>query len=434
MIPSRILVLALVVPLVLGMAVTVDAALVWPMLAADGAIVVAALLDAALSRSTRVSVVRSCDPVFSIGRSNRVVLELRSHATRWLDVLVTDDLLEHAVAPALPLRVRLPPRGRATVGYDVVPSRRGTHALGDHHVRFGSVLGLWIRQLRVADQQPVRVYPDVQAVRAYELLARTDRASELVRAIRRHGGESEFECLREYSRDDEYRSIDWKATARRHKLISRQYQLERNQSIVFALDSGRLMSEPVGGMPLFDHALNSALMLACVAARAGDHIGAFAFADTVQSFVAPIGGADVVRRIVRSVFDVHPTLVETDFRAAFVRLGAQLRKRSLIVLFTQVIDDRSANELLTVTRSLGPRHLVLCVLLRDPGLDALARPADPGPAELYTAAAAAELLGWRDRLVRELQRSRALVLDVAPTAMTPQLLQRYLDIKVRQLL
>jgi uncharacterized protein (DUF58 family) len=274
----------------------------------------------------------------------------------------------------------------------------------------------------------------VQAVRAYELLAHTDRASELVRAIRLPGGESEFECLREYSRDDEYRSIDWKATARRHKIISRQYQLERNQSIVFALDCGRLMTEPIGGLPVFDHALNSALMLAWVAARAGDHIGAFAFADEVRTFIAPAGGADVVRRLVRSMFDVHASLVETDYRSAFVRLGAQLRKRSLVVLFTQVIDDRSANELLTVTRSLSPRHLVLCVLLRDPGLDALARPADTDVESLYTAAAAAELLAWRDRLVRELQRARALVLDVAPAAITPQLLQRYLDIKVRQLL
>jgi uncharacterized protein (DUF58 family) len=434
MIPSRILVLALLVPLALGLAAAAEPGLLWPMLAGDGAIAVAALLDALLSRGARVTVVRRCDPVFSIGRSNRVTLELRSHARRTLDVQVTDDLFDHASAPELPLSVRLPPRGRATVSYEVVPGRRGAHTLGDHHVRFGSLLGLWIRQLHLRDAQAVRVYPDVQAVRAYELLAHTDRASELVRAIRRHGGESEFECLREYSRDDEYRAIDWKATARRHKVISRQYQLERNQSIVFALDCGRLMTEPIAGIPMFDHALNSALMLAWVAARAGDHIGAFAFADDVRSFVAPAGGADVVRRLVRSTFDVHPSLVETDFRAAFVRLGAQLRKRSLIVLFTQVIDDRAAAELLNVTRSLAPRHLVLCVLLRDPGLDALARPTAGDAETLYTAAAAAELLSWRDRLVRELQRARALVLDVAPAAITPQLLQRYLDIKVRQLL
>ena len=434
MIPSRAFVLVLLVPLVLGMAVAADRALVWPMIAADGAIAFVALVDAMISRSARVSVTRTCDPVFSIGRTNRVTLELRSHARRSLDVLVIDDLFDHATSSALPLRVRLPARGRATVSYEVLPTRRGAHVLGDHHVRFGSIFGLWIRQLRIPAQQPVRVYPDVQAVRAYELLAHTDRSSELVRAIRRHGGESEFECLREYSRDDEYRSIDWKATARRNKIISRQYQLERNQSIVFALDCGRLMTEPIAGMPVFDHALNSALMLAWVAARAGDHIGAFAFADDVRTFLAPAGGADVVRRLVRSMFDVHPELIETDFRTAFVRLGAQLRKRSLIVLFTQVIDDRSASELLAVTRSLSPRHLVLCVLLRDPGLDALARPADADAESLYTAAAAAELLGWRDRLVRDLQAARALVLDVAPAALTPQLLQRYLDIKVRQLL
>lgn len=434
MIPSRTLVLALLIPLVLGVLVAFDRALLWAMIAADLAIAIVAALDAAISRGARVTVERRCDAVFSIGRSNRVDLELRSHARRRLDVLVQDDVFADADTDGLPARVQIGPHGRGRVSYEVTPRRRGNHRLGDHHVRFASVLGLWQQQLTLPASDAIRVYPDVQAVRAYELLAHTDRASELVRSVRRHGGESEFEALREYTRDDAYRSIDWRATARRRRLISRQYQLERNQSLLFALDSGRLMTERVGGLPLFDHALNAALMLAWVAARAGDHVGAFAYADAIEGFVAPSGGAGMVRRLVRSMFDVQPRMVESDVRAAFLGLGPRLRKRSLVVLFTQIIDDRGADELLAVTRSLQPRHLVLCVLLRDPGLDALARPHAPDVPALHVAAAAAELLGWRDELVRRLERGGAHVLDVAPAAMTPELLARYLDIKVRQLL
>src|SRR5262249_28313954 len=159
---------------------------------------------------------------------------------------------------------------RETARYRVRPTRRGAHALGDLHVRYASPLGLWIRQIRVQAELPVKVYPDVQAVRAYELLARQDRDPSGLRASRRRGGESEFERLREYRREDEFRSIDWKATARQKKLIAREYQLESNQSILFLLDAGRLMTAETDGLSLFDHALNATLMLSHVASRAGD--------------------------------------------------------------------------------------------------------------------------------------------------------------------
>lgn len=434
MFPSRTLVLLMIAPLVLGVAVAADASLVWPMIATDGAIAVAALVDLALGRSRLVTITRRCDPVFSIGRANRVDVVVRSRARRALTIELVDDLFERAHSPDLPLSVRLPVRGHAELHYHVVPAHRGAYELGDHHVRYRSPLGLWTRQQRIAARQPVRVYPDVQAVRVYEALARADREVELVRAVRRRGGESEFECLREYTRDDEYRSIDWKATGRRRKLISRQYQLERNQSIVFALDCGRGMTPRVGALPAFDHALNAALMLGYVAARGGDQVGITTFAEDVRAFVAPTAGAGAVRRLVRGSFDEHPELVETNYSASFLRLGAQLRKRSLVVVFTRIIDDRAAAELLAVTRSLWPRHLPLVVLLRDAELDELASPETPQVGDLYVAAAAAELLAWRDKLVRELQRAGALVLDVRPEDITPHLVRRYLDVKTRQLL
>ena len=204
MIPSRALVLLLVAPLVLGLAAAAEASLVWPMLATDGGILLAAMMDAMLARRRLVTVTRSVEPgVFSVGRPNVVRLELRSLAGRATKVQVVDDLFEHATADELPLEVELPPRGRVAAQYRVTPSRRGQYELGDHWVRYRSPLGLWIRQLRIPARDTVRVYPDVQAVRAYELLARQNREMEMVRATRLRGGESEFECLREYSRDDE---------------------------------------------------------------------------------------------------------------------------------------------------------------------------------------------------------------------------------------
>lgn len=437
MIPSRLLVLLLLAPLALALAGLAAPDLLWPMIALDLALALAAVVDAALAARPLVEVSRSGREVLSIGRANPVVLELRSRARRRLRVEVTDDLFDHASSPDLPLALELLPGQRAAATYRLIPSRRGTFALGDHTVRYASPLGLWIRQLRLAARQPVRIYPDVQSVRDYELLARKNQDAA-ARSVRRRGGESEFEALREYQRDDEYRSIDWKATARRHKLISRQYQLERDQSIVFMLDAGRLMTATSESLSLFDHALNATLMLTYVASRGGDQVGLLTFAERVLTYLAPGGGKSASQRVIQALFAIEPALVETDYEQAFKQLGPRLRKRSLVVIFTQVIDHNAAHALLRLSRGLLPRHLPLIVLLRDPSVEALVHVPDgrflPGEPAPYVAAAAAEALSWRDRLIRDLKRSGALVLDVLPHELSPNLINRYLEVKARHLL
>ncbi len=431
MVPSRALVLLALFPLGLAIGVFFDRSLVVPMLACDLGIVLFAGLDALLTRQRLVAVKRNAPAVFSIGRPNTVTLEVRSSSRRKLALELTDDLWDTAASGDLPLALELPPHGRATLLYRVVPSKRGAHALGDHHVRYRSPLGLWIRQLDTAAESPVKVYPDVQAVRAYELLARQDRDPSATRASKKRGGESEFERLREYRRGDEFRSVDWKATARRRKIISREYQIESNQNVLFLLDAGRMMTARADALSLFDHALNATLMLSHVAARAGDRVGLLAFAEAIRAYAAPAAGAAASRRIIQASYDLHPDLVETNYGAAFEHVGLRVRKRSLVVLFTQLVDDVAAAELLRLMRGLLPRHLPLMVLLRDVDVDALV---ERGEVDPYVRAAAAELSSFRDKLVRDLTRQGALVLDVAPSQLTPQLINRYLEIKARHLL
>ena len=431
MIPSRALVLLALFPLGLAIATLVDRTLLFPMLAADLGIALIAGLDALLARHPLVTVKRQAPGVLSIGKPNVVTLEIKSSARRRLAVQVTDDLFDTAESDDLPLSLTLPARGRESVRYRIVPSRRGAHALGDHHVRYLSPFGFWIRQLTLPAESKVKVYPDVQAVRAYELLARQDRDPSALKASRKRGGESEFERLREYRRGDEFRSIDWKATARRQKLISREYQLESNQNVLFLLDAGRLMTAHSLGLSLFDHALNATLMLSHVAARGGDRVGLLAFSDDIKSYAPPAGGAGAARQIIQAGYDLHPELVESNYGTAFEHVGLRVRKRSLVVLFTQVVDDVAAADLLRMMRGVMPRHLPLMVLLRDVEIDELVEGAGVDP---YVRGAAAELSGFRDRLVRDLKKQGALVLDVSPAQLTPQLINRYLEIKARHLL
>jgi uncharacterized protein (DUF58 family) len=438
LIPTMRLVLLALAPLVLGAAMTVDTTLLRPMLAVDGGLVLLALIDGLLASGRLLVVAREAPSVLSIGRANLVTLRIRSRARRRMDVTVTDDRPAGVSIPDLPARATLAARGRATVVYHLNPSRRGAIELGDHTVRYPSPLGLWQRQLRLPARNVLKVYPDVTAVRQYELLARQSRENLLVRAVRLRGGENEFERLREYGRDDEYRNIDWKATARRGRLIVREYQQERNQTVVCLLDCGRLMTAESNGLAQLDHALNAVLMLAHVAARAGDQLGLMAFDARVRSYLPPAGGRRAAQRVAHAMYDLHASMVETDFEGAFAELTKRLRKRALVVLFTQVIDDVSAQAVLRQVRALRPRHLPVCVLFRDPDLDRLAEPstglATAPDGELFVAAAAAETILWRERLVRDLKTGGALVLHVPPRQTTPAIINRYLQIKAQHLL
>jgi uncharacterized protein (DUF58 family) len=435
MIPSRRLVLLALLPLLAAVAAVLDPALVRVMLALDGALVLVAAADALLARGRLVRIEREPSQVFSLGRDNAVRLSVQSLARHALMVSVTDDLPDEAPAIDLPATVTLPPRGRATVVYHVRPSRRGAYALGPHHVRYPSPLGLWRRQLRFAAHDGVKVYPDLKAVRTYELLARQNREAALMRAVRLRGGENEFERLREHVKDDEYRRIDWKATARRQRLIAREYQQERNQSIVCLVDCGRLMTVEAGGLSHLDHALNAVLMMSHVAARSGDHVGLVAYDAEVRAFVPPAGGARATQRLTQATYDLHPALVEPDHRAAFELLSRRVRRRALVILFTQVIDDVAAGTVRRLMRSLAPRHLPLCVLFRDGAVDAIVEsPPDAAVSDLYLRGAAAETILWRDRLVRDLKAGGALVLHTLPQRLTPALVNRYLEIKAQQML
>jgi uncharacterized protein (DUF58 family) len=206
---------------------------------------------------------------------------------------------------------------------------------------------------------------------------------------------------------------------------------------VFMLDAGRLMSAESDELSLFDHALNATLMLTYVASRGGDQVGMMTFADRVLTYLPPGPGKSASQRLIRSLFSVHPELVETDYEGAFTQLGPRLRKRSLVVLFTQIQNHNAAQQLLRLARGLQPRHLPLIILLRDPSVEALVHvdgKFNPDSRQPYVTAAAAETLSGQGRLIRDLKRAGALVLDVLPRDLSPSLINRYLEIKARQML
>jgi uncharacterized protein (DUF58 family) len=406
--------------------------------ALDAVIALAALGDLAALLGRRLEVRRETAAIFSVGRANAVTLHLKNCSRRPLRGTVMDDPVGEAATSGLPAAFELPPLGAAVVRYELTPARRGPRELGAVTVRYASPLGLVDRQERTELPARVDVYPDVHAARALEMLRRQGRQDARLGSLRVRGGDTEFERLRPYQVGDEVRHIDWRASARRDDPTVRQYQAESNQNVVFALDVGRAMrGESSGGgqaITSVDHALNAALLAADVALRGGDKAGFFAFDDAPRAYVPPTGGRAGARKLTRAVHALDAGMNATDYHAAMGFLRSQSRARSLLIVFTNLLEPRSARELASSLKGLLPRHLPLCVLMRDLDIESLALAPARGEADLYVRAAAAENLAWREGLIVQLKRHGVLVLDARPGDVTPELVKRYLEIKARRLL
>jgi uncharacterized protein (DUF58 family) len=369
-----------------------------------------------------------------VGRPNVVTVHIKNRSRRTLSGTVNDDPVADSSSEGLPARFELPPHGAAVVRYEVTPTRRGPRDLGAVSVRYTSPLGLVARQERTQVPARVDVYPDVHAARSLELLRRQGRQDARMGSLRVRGGDTEFERLRPYQRGDEVRHVDWRASARRDDITVRQFQAESNQNVMFAVDIGRGMRGESGGLTSVDHALNAALLAADVALRGGDKAGLMAFDEAPRRFLAPTGGRSGGRKLTRAVYALEAGFASTDYRAAVSYLRTQVRARSLVVLFTNLLEPRSARELASSVKSLLPRHLPLCVLLRDTDLEDLALAPVRSEDDLYVRAAAAETLHWRDGIIRTLRNSGVLVLDARPADVTPDLVKSYLEVKARRLL
>ena len=319
--------------------------------------------------------------------------------------------------------------------YDVIPPRRGNYHFGDLHLRWQSVLGLLTRQTRVMASEPVKVYPNLVDVKKYDLLLRKNRLWELgLRNTKIFGAGTEFERLRDYQTDDEYRRINWKATARRGKPISVEYETERSQNIMVLLDTGRMMRSPVGDIAKIDYAINAVLLLAYVAAQKGDKLGLLTFADQVGAWLAPRSGKGQFHRMLEVLYAVESQTVEPDYNVAFSYLAARQNKRSLVLVFTDLTGSVSTDTLVAQLGRLRKRHLVLLVTLRDPTVQHMAEQSVVNSGSLYQRTVAEQLLDERRLTLEKLQRRGVHTLDVPADELSIAVINRYLELKSKTLI
>jgi uncharacterized protein (DUF58 family) len=388
-----------------------------------------ALLDAVFVRLRALPTVRRHLPTsMALGVSEGVTLHLSPADNRSLTVSIYDHHPASMECEGLPHQLTLLPASHTEVTYRIRPLQRGTFDFSVMQLRLRSPLGLWLRDCRIGLADTVRVYPNFAAVAKYTLLAADNRLSQMgIRKHRRRGEGQDFHQLREYRQGDPLRQIDWKASARLRKLISREYQEERDQEIVFLLDCGYRMLAQDDELSHFDHSLNAILLLAYVALRQGDGVG-FATFSGEDRWLSPIKGIGLINHLFNQLYDLQPTTAVPDYAEAATRLLLRHRKRALVVLVTNLRDEDNA-DLLPAIQLLRQRHLVLVASMREQILDqTLTRPIGNFDQALRHAATR-DYLQQRDQAVDALRAGGALCLDVVPQALSVSLVNQYLDLK-----
>jgi uncharacterized protein (DUF58 family) len=400
---------------------------VWGLAGGGVALVLALDLGLAFARPP-TEMTRELAGTLALGVWTRALLRVHNATGVPMKVVVHENHPPVFAVEHLPRIVRVPAKGWVEVPYALRTTQRGLFELGPLVGRQVSPLGFWWRTVRMRDSHSVRVYPNFRAVARYALLATSNRTSQLgIRRRRRRGEGTEFHQLREYRVGDSLRQIDWRATSRIRKVISREYRDERDQQIVFLLDCGRRMHAQDGELNHLDHALDAVLLLAYVALRQGDAVGLMTFGGHERR-LPPRKGNSYLNALLNTVFDLSTTTAVSDTSAAVEEAVKMLRRRTLIVLVTNMRDERD-HDLVSMLRLASRRHLVLLASLREQIIgEALATwPSDfEGALRL---AATRELVRARADAHDKLERTGLLAMDVEPREFAASLVNRYLRIK-----
>ncbi len=431
MIPSQRMLRLLAVWLVLSVLASL-----WPRFAPlwkAGAFVfagAAALDAAAVMLMRRLAVERDVPGRIALGVEMDIPLTLHNPNRRGMTAEFFDGLPDTVESTHLPWAGRIAGRSHTTVLYTARPLARGPVAFTECHVRHASPLGLWWRSYRAGGRRESRVYPDYVPIVRYTLLAMSNRESQMgIVAKNRVGQSREFHQLREYQDGDVLSQVDWKATARRSQLVSREYREQRDQTLVFLLDCGRRMRTRDGNLPQFDHCLNATLLLSYIALRQGDKVGVMGFGGTSR-WLAPVKGQHSMAGILNHLYDYECTAAPSDFNEAAERLMARQGRRALVVILTNLRTEDSSH-LLAPLRLLRRRHLVVVASLREKSVvERVNAPVARFDDALF-AAAGQGYLAERQAFLATLRDHGVLTLDETADGLPAALANAYLDIKRR---
>ena len=387
------------------------------------------VLDGLTGRANRVTVTRDRLERLSIGRENPVRLTVRS-AKQSAILQIRDYAPQEFSTSEGVLSLNLPAEQTQQLTYTAFPPKRGEYQWGDIQVRQLGQWGLAWHDWKIPQSQTVAVYPDLIGLRSLSIRL-TLQTTGNIRQARRHGMGTEFSELREYVSGDDPRLIDWKATARRSRVVVRVLEPEQEQTLIVLLDRGRLMTAQVQGLARFDWGLNATLSLALAGLQRGDRVGVGVFDRQIHTWIPPERGQTQLPKLLERLSPIQPELLEPDYLGTVSAIATRQTRRALVVLITDVIDEIASAELLAAMTRLAPRHLPFCVTLRDPQVDVKAHSAITTVPDAYARSVALDLLAQRQLAMAKLKQKGVLVLDAPADRLSEDLVDRYLQLKAR---
>ncbi len=410
-----------------------DRRFLWAILAWDILLLLAWLYDLArLPRPEQLSAARQWSQPAALSVESRVELLLENRSRSGVYAEMMDNVPQQLRAQVPTLQLAAKPGQQAAGYYSIVPARRGDAHPEDVYLRCESPLRLAQRWLRVPLAQTIRVYPDLEEAKRHTMYMVRSRQIEMQKRYTRiRGAGREFESLREYRDGDELRNVCWTASARRGKLVSKTFQVERSQTIWLVLDCGRLMRTRVGPISKLDAAVNAALTLSEVALQGGDRVGLLAYGRTIQERLLPGRGSSHLRRIMEQLTDAREESAEADHLRAVGALMSLQKRRSLVVWLTDLAETSMVPEVVDSAMLLMPPHLVVFAVIGQPDLSQAALRYPDDADAMFQAAAAQEVMHRRELLLARMRERGVLALDVTHAALTTALVNTYLEIKQR---
>jgi uncharacterized protein (DUF58 family) len=406
----------------------VRALLIW-----DCLVLLAWLADLAqLPKPPQLTVRRSWHSPAALSIASDVNLTLTNASSTSIHATMIDTVPLQLRNEPPTLTVRAGAKSEARASYRIRPARRGDADLGDCYVRYQSVLRIAERWIRAPLEQTVRIYPNLEEAKRHSIyLLRSRQIAVEKRHARVRGIGREFESLREYQMGDEYRDICWTAAARRGKLVTRVYQIERSQTVWIVIDSGRLMRARVGNFSKLDQAVNAALSLAQVALYSGDRVGMIAYGRGIRQQLPAAKGSAHLRQLIEQLALVREEGSEADHLQMAARLLTDQKRRSLVVWLTDLAETAMTPEVIEAATMMMPRHLVLFVVIGQPDLGELAARTPGSESEMYQVAAAQEMVHRRELLLARLRERGALAVEVSSGVVSAVLVNAYLQVKER---
>lgn len=421
--------------LLAGLAIVGLLASFWPGLIPLWKIVLAVVaiilvIDLILSSlSQPIEIERDLPGSLPLGVSRHIGLRVHNHSKRKQSLQVYDHFPTQVHSEGLPVSLSIPAEQHADVQYKIIANERGKLVFPHVQIKLQSFFKFWQRNINLAVRSETNVYPNFAAISHYALLATDNNLSQMgIIKKRRRGEGQDFHQLREYREGDALRQIDWKATSRIQKLISREYQDERDQEIIFMLDCGHRMLAKDDELSHFDHTLNALLLLSYVALKQGDAVGLGTFASEDQRWISPRKGQHMVQTILNTVYDLQPSSESPDYSKAATDLLIRHKKRALVIILTNMRDE-DADDLLPAINLLKKRHLVLLASLREASIDlTLEKPIDDLQSAIDNSATQ-QYLQHRKTAFEKLISSGITTMDVSPDKLTVELINAYLGIK-----